>query len=87
MQVKKWLHGEEPLSGTDIAKLVASQEGTLQAGGRISRDSYRYWLIEYLRRSGNTPHDAYVLGYNDNRERGGKVTHHLLQLVEPAFTS
>jgi hypothetical protein len=88
-QVKSWLHGAEPLSGADIAKLVASQEGTLQAGGRISRDSYRYWLIEYLRRSGSTPHEAYVLGYNDNRERGGKVTLllHLLELVSLVLAS
>jgi hypothetical protein len=71
--VKHWLHGRPPLSGADIAKLVASQEGTLAAAGRISRDSSRYWLIEHLRRCGDTEHAAYVLGYNDSRERGGKV--------------
>jgi hypothetical protein len=36
-------------------------------------DSSRYWLIEHLRRCGDTEHAAYILGYNDSRERGGKV--------------
>eukprot|EP00611_Tribonema_gayanum_P016936 TRINITY_DN2942_c0_g1_i1.p1 TRINITY_DN2942_c0_g1~~TRINITY_DN2942_c0_g1_i1.p1 ORF type:complete len:849 (+),score=270.96 TRINITY_DN2942_c0_g1_i1:58-2547(+) len=77
-QVKRWLHGQTPLSGADVAKLVASQEGTLQAANKIARDSARYWLIEYLRRTVDEPHVAYVLGYNDNRERGGKVIYDIL---------
>ncbi|KAG5187095.1 hypothetical protein JKP88DRAFT_267938 [Tribonema minus] len=77
-QVKRWLHGQTPLSGADVAKLVASQEGTLQAANKIARDSSRYWLIEYLRRTADEPHVAYVLGYNDNRERGGKVIYDIL---------